>query len=132
MVYNTYMDIINTVNTKWSSKGSFLENHPRYIHALHCKHCGDFLTNKTKAKSEMLHIDCVSDYKGSEAYKGAHKLKKETCELCGARDRLHIDHDHITNKVRGVLCSGCNNKLGSIGDNAEFINKALEYLNKST
>jgi hypothetical protein len=35
------------------------------------------------------------------------------CDIC-QRFRLHrcIDHKHGTNKVRGVLCQGCNVRLG--------------------
>lgn len=37
------------------------------------------------------------------------------CALCGTTDplgRWHVDHDHQTNAVRGILCHKCNVKLG--------------------
>lgn len=39
-----------------------------------------------------------------------------------------IDHDHVTNKVRGLLCMPCNVALGMLGDNAEGLTKALKYV----
>jgi hypothetical protein len=55
------------------------------------------------------------------------------CALCAKpieklRRRMNIDHDHITNKVRGILCSGCNTGLGHLGDSVEGLKKALYYL----
>lgn len=41
---------------------------------------------------------------------------------------LHVDHDHTTGKIRGLLCVGCNTSLGRLGDNEESILKVLEYL----
>lgn len=40
----------------------------------------------------------------------------EVCWICGTPPksrRLHIDHDHKTGKVRGLLCFRCNNALPS-------------------
>ena len=42
--------------------------------------------------------------------------------------RMNIDHDHDTNNVRGILCSGCNTGLGHLGDSVEGLKKALSYL----
>lgn len=41
---------------------------------------------------------------------------------------MHIDHDHETNKVRGLLCLSCNVGLGMLGDNEEGLTKALKYI----
>lgn len=55
------------------------------------------------------------------------------CAICNKpitelRRRMNIDHDHDTNQVRGILCSGCNTGLGQLGDSVEGLKKALSYL----
>lgn len=42
--------------------------------------------------------------------------------------RLHIDHNHATNKIRGLLCHRCNNMLGFARDNIETLRSAIMYL----
>ena len=39
-----------------------------------------------------------------------------------------LDHDHVTNKVRGILCRGCNKALGTFKDNADLVYSAYLYL----
>lgn len=56
------------------------------------------------------------------------ELKKAGCELCGSLKILHIDHNHNTNLVRGVLCTNCNRGLGHFKDSPELLKKAAEYL----
>ena len=46
------------------------------------------------------------------------------------KSTLYIDHCHKTGKVRGLLCSLCNNGLGNFRDSDELLNKAVEYLKK--
>lgn len=59
----------------------------------------------------------------------------DRCELCGGPPTghgvLHADHDHLTNKFRGWLCSLCNGGLGMLGDNTEGLKRALLYLENS-
>lgn len=55
------------------------------------------------------------------------------CAIClkqidDNRKRINVDHDHETDVVRGLLCSGCNTGLGHLGDNIEGIKRALYYL----
>jgi hypothetical protein len=57
------------------------------------------------------------------------------CKICGttATDRrtkrLHIDHDHVTGDVRGLLCGACNLGLGKAGDSPERLFAMGGYLN---
>lgn len=53
------------------------------------------------------------------------------CAICGAlpgRRRLSVDHDHVTGKVRALLCGNCNRGLGYFQDSPEILAKAIEYL----
>lgn len=51
------------------------------------------------------------------------------CQCCGAKDRkLCIDHNHDTEKPRGLLCHNCNTALGLLGDNVETILSLSRYL----
>ena len=50
------------------------------------------------------------------------------CEACGSTNRLCIDHDHKTNKPRGLLCHNCNTALGLVGDNLEILSNLIAYL----
>jgi hypothetical protein len=60
------------------------------------------------------------------------KAQDGRCAICGAvtQKRLFIDHDHITGKVRGLLCSSCNNGLGQFKDSTTALKQAIVYLEK--
>ena len=54
------------------------------------------------------------------------------CFICGRPPRedisLHVDHDHSTGKVRGILCFCCNNALADFQEDADLLKKAVAYL----
>jgi hypothetical protein len=56
------------------------------------------------------------------------------CQICNSQlddtraGKPHIDHNHITGKVRGILCGNCNRGLGYFHDNIETMGSAIEYL----
>lgn len=56
------------------------------------------------------------------------------CAICKARPQpgkfLHIDHDHKTGLVRGLLCRGCNMGLGCFQDNTSSLYEAVDYVTK--
>lgn len=41
---------------------------------------------------------------------------------------LHVDHDHMTKQVRGLLCNGCNRAIGLINDNIDTAKSLVAYL----
>jgi hypothetical protein len=54
------------------------------------------------------------------------------CAICDKppkRRRLNIDHDHVTGRVRALLCTSCNGGLGHFKDDPRLLAKAIEYLN---
>jgi len=59
--------------------------------------------------------------------------QNKKCAIC-LRDKsefkvsMHLDHDHITGKIRGILCASCNRVLGLLKDNPENLERALVYL----
>lgn len=53
------------------------------------------------------------------------------CEVCGSQKRLSIDHDHVTGKVRGLLCINCNVALGQINDDVPRMLSLAEYILRS-
>ena len=59
------------------------------------------------------------------------------CAICGSTDpgrkdnHWCLDHDHETNKPRGILCNGCNMGIGNFKDNTKFIASAIEYLTRA-
>lgn len=44
--------------------------------------------------------------------------------------KLCLDHCHVTNKVRGLLCHDCNTAIGKMKDNIDRLQSAINYLKK--
>lgn len=55
-----------------------------------------------------------------------------SCAICKTKiptgSNWHIDHCHTSGAIRGILCSKCNQGIGLLGDTAESVKKAYEYL----
>jgi hypothetical protein len=55
------------------------------------------------------------------------------CAICGTdvpggRGGFHVDHNHDSGAVRGLLCHACNVGIGHLGDSTTRLEAALAYL----
>ena len=62
-----------------------------------------------------------------------HGVGEDGCDICGRHPqtrRLSVDHNHITQEVRGLLCYKCNIAMGWFDDSPERLNAAIGYLSR--
>lgn len=100
-----------------------------------CKACKDEFKDKSRANNCKICPECfpfrIDFYKykiSGEMSKYLRSIKK--CMICSSTERLCIDHDHRSGKIRGVLCTVCNTALGSFKDDPEILKLAIIYLSE--
>ena len=91
------------------------------------KHPDKVQQNNRKRKMGYYGLS-VNDYDAlMESQNNCCAICKKTCITGRA---LAIDHDHNTNKVRGLLCNKCNQGLGFFDDSIDLLQGAMVYLNQ--
>lgn len=56
------------------------------------------------------------------------------CKICqrfksaSGRYGLHVDHDHYTGKIRGLLCHKCNAAIGMLREDITIVERTLKYM----
>ena len=71
-----------------------------------------------------------------EEYKQLEIEQNNRCAIClngvsgmsHSNKRLSIDHDHLTGKVRGLLCGNCNVGIGHLKHNPILLQNSITYL----
>lgn len=62
------------------------------------------------------------------------KKQKARCAMCREKfscsKHTHVDHDHETGKVRGLLCAACNRGMGFLRDSITIFKQGIRYLKK--
>jgi hypothetical protein len=85
-----------------------------------------YLRSTRKSQRKMRYGITPEEYDAILASQGG------VCAIC--KEELNefkntcLDHDHESDRVRGILCSHCNRGLGQFRDNVEFLSAAINYL----
>jgi hypothetical protein len=74
---------------------------------------------------------------GPDEFEAMYLAQGGKCAIC-KKDipyigkETHIDHDHKTNKIRGLLCAKCNMGIGHFDDDTMILEAAIKYLRRSS
>lgn len=85
---------------------------------------------KKREKDLILHYGITLD-----EYNKIFEQQKGCCAICNKcqsklKNRLGVDHNHITGKIRGLLCVRCNRLLGFAQESQKILLVAQNYLKK--
>jgi hypothetical protein len=90
-----------------------------------CKICHEKVKMKSKVGAYGLTL---------EQYSNLFIKQNNKCGICGCvfinKKHTHIDHNHKTGTVRGLLCHGCNTAIGLFKESTNNLKSALKYLKK--
>ena len=91
--------------------------------------CSECTRKRSKEKSILNYGITLKDYDRMFVEQNG------KCKICGTEKvgnkqcgRFNIDHDHKTNKVRGLLCHSCNLLLDNGKDDPKILMAAAQYL----
>jgi hypothetical protein len=92
----------------------------------------EYFREYAKKHSLKLYLGKIKRQYGlsAESYFKLLEHQKSKCAVCRKKpsSRLHVDHDHKTGKIRGLLCSGCNFTLGQMKDKTKHLQSLITYI----
>ncbi len=102
-----------------------------------CKEC----KKRNDTKSRLVTKDRQRQYNlkkihglSTEQHRDMWDNQEGLCAICKVQlsslsnKAIHIDHCHVTQKVRGILCCSCNWGLGHFRDSVLYLDSAKRYL----
>ena len=103
----------------------------------YCKKCAA-ASDKARSHETIRRYGLKTNYGITPEHYNETLVKQEGgCAICrsattGSKrsSHFHVDHDHTTGKVRGLLCHQCNIGLGGFRDNIQSMKNAITYLEK--
>ena len=105
-------------------------------HKYQCRTCHKLYVRKLRKQNpnQRRNYELQSRYNITfEKYNQLLSGQNYKCAICERpasmfRKRLHVDHCHKAQIVRGLLCYGCNRFLGQIQDDKNVLIKAAKYV----
>lgn len=99
------------LKVKWRAASvKYRDRHPGHARELHLKRAYGITVAEYESRLRDQHGVCA------------------ICERPPGKKRLHVDHAHETNRVRGILCSKCNRGIGNFAHNPKLLQRATAYL----
>lgn len=109
----------------------------RYFFTI-CKKCNNIRLKQYRRTSEVSKKYKLKYFFNLEYDKYLEMLEKQNncCAICNVnqdtlKKKLSVDHNHITGKVRGLLCEQCNFGIGNLKDSLELLKQAIKYLEEN-
>lgn len=118
------MELLTCTHCKTSKPASaeFFPPHNKKLNGFDswCREC------RSSYRSEI----CRGKFRANMDDEQLKHIKQTTkeCVICGSEEPLVVDHDHVTGKVRGMLCNHCNRGLGHFRDSPMLLEFAAQYL----
>lgn len=105
-----------------------------------CKECDKQLASERRKRLGQVHVNYMKDLDLRrkyglclEDYNKMFVSQSGCCAICDKHQTnfkkgLVVDHDHVTGKVRKLLCPNCNAAIGMLGEDIGLLAKAIEYI----
>ena len=102
-----------------------------------CKRCSRELQRKWRqtpaGKESASRVARKRNYGLTDAeYEAMKTAQQGVCAICGKPPdySFHVDHDHETGEMRGLLCGGCNFGIGYFKDDTSLLERAIAYIKR--
>jgi len=101
----------------------YKDNSRKDKHQTKCKPCHENVKFKSKVGAYGISVTKFYEILDEQNHK---------CCICEedliTKKHRHIDHDHKTGKVRGILCHHCNTAIGLFKENVNIMKQAIDYI----
>ena len=107
------------------------ENYEKEYYLKTKEHRKQYLAdNKNHIQKRARNYSLKRKYKITfEEYNVIYNRQQGKCAICGnPEELLHVDHNHTTGEIRGLLCLKCNRGIGFLNDDIKILEQALAYL----
>lgn len=104
----------------------------------YCRDCLSEYNKNYRSTTKAKEIRRKREYKNKysitiEEFDSLLSSQGSCCAICkttipGGTGTWHVDHDHVTKEVRGILCHNCNRGLGFFNDDIKRLKDAALYL----
>ena len=108
----------------------------KYGRQRQCKRCkADWMkADRIKKPEHYRGIDLIGNYGITPTqYNAILRDQNGVCAICykpetRKRGWLHVDHNHTTGEVRGLLCGNCNTGIGIFFEDSNVLQSAIKYI----